>query len=146
MVLVRVVIVLLLMACLTGNIVAQESPEPTTDSIVLVMKKALQLNDGQTREVKAAVEEQLRQIRQLKSERLDAESMKRQMAILGEDFNSKLENYLTPEQMRQWKTKPSQPQNNTAAPLADATSGVLTSTGGVLESSHPGKVKTSGIW
>ena len=86
----------------------QEKQSPSAGEIVAKMKQNLNLTDDQANQITPVIEENIQQrqtiIEQAKGQGTDRDAMKGQMAALRESMESKLAQYLTPEQLEKWKT------------------------------------------
>ena len=71
-------------------------------------KQNLNLTDEQVSQITPVIEENIQQrqaiMEQAKGQETDRDAMKGQMAALRESMESKLAQYLTPEQLEKWKT------------------------------------------
>ena len=86
----------------------QEKQPPSAGEIAAKMKQNLNLTDEQVSQITPVIEENIQQrqaiMEQAKGQETDRDAMKGQMAALRESMESKLAQYLTPEQLEKWKT------------------------------------------
>ena len=93
------------MTVLSGH--AQGYQAPSAEDIIKKMKEQINLTDEQANQVKPIIESDIQQqqaIRdQAKSQGTDRETVKTQLQALRNDTESKLSQYLSQDQMTQWK-------------------------------------------
>ena len=91
-----------------GHAWAQDQQSRLAGDVVSVMKQSLKLTEEQAREVQPVIEEELKQIQLIKSAKMDPATQARRLVEVQEEQESQLRNYLTDDQLTQWKNLMSQ--------------------------------------
>ncbi|MFH0753554.1 MAG: hypothetical protein V2A70_03195 [Candidatus Omnitrophota bacterium] len=81
----------------------QTSGAAAISEIVLSMKELLKLSDAQVRSVTAVLNDGFNQIQLVKAQNLMPDVLERRIKTIQQDQDSQLSNYLSDEQLRQWK-------------------------------------------
>ncbi len=82
--------------------------QPSAKDIVSKMEKELDLSDEQVKQVTRIMEEEMEQAGKIMSSAADLDSARIKMDALRQDTESKLSQYLTGNQMEQWKNREGQ--------------------------------------
>lgn len=86
-----------------------QSQGPSADDIVAKMKQELKLSDDQVNQIKPIIENEIQQRQQIKEQAkaqgIGRQAIKEQMQALRQDMESKLSQYLSPDQITQWKNQ-----------------------------------------
>ncbi len=95
-------VLLVVLFMMPWSALAQERGGPSVAMIVSTMKQSLQLKDEQVKGITPIITEFLKQMQSIKEERISQNDQEKQITQLKEDLRSKLERYLTKEQLEQW--------------------------------------------
>ncbi|MFA4988347.1 MAG: hypothetical protein WC572_01965 [Candidatus Omnitrophota bacterium] len=95
-----------------GAVFAQQGGRPpappSAKDIVSKMEKELDLSEEQVKQVTRIMEEEMEQAGKIMSSAVDLDSARVKMDALRQDTESKLSQYLTGNQMEQWKNREGQ--------------------------------------
>ena len=88
----------------------QPPSPPSASDMVSKMKQELNLTDEQVSQVTPIIQEEVNQMQSLMSQVADRDAVKSQIDALHQSTEAKLAQYLTPDQLTQWKSRKQPPQ------------------------------------
>lgn len=108
---------------MTGTVFAQPQGQPpsppSASDIAASMKQELGLSDDQVDKVASVIQKQIQQMQavmeQARDQKLSPDAMMSQMEAVRKNIESELAQYLTQEQLTQWKNKQQQPPQERGA-------------------------------
>jgi len=111
----RIYVILLgVLFVVTGIAFAQQGGEPpappSASDMVAKMKQELNLTDTQVNQITPVIQDEVNQMQALMGQGTDRDAVKTQMEALRQSTESKLSQYLTENQLAQWKNKQQPPQ------------------------------------
>lgn len=103
--------ILMVLLAITGcGVSQQEEQPPSVETIIARMKQDLNLSDEQVLQITPIMQDNIRQRREIRSQGLDEDTIKTQIQAVRQSTESKLSQYLTEDQLKQWrKTRPPLP-------------------------------------
>lgn len=87
----------------------QPPQAPSASDMISRMQQELNLTEEQVAQITPVIEDEINQMQSLMSQGGDRDASKVQMDTLRQATETKLAQYLTPEQLVQWKSKQQQP-------------------------------------
>jgi len=107
------------------------SSPPSASDMVSKMKEELGLSDEQASQITPIIEEEISQMKELMGSVTDRESARDKMDALHQDTESRLSQYLTADQLAEWKSKQKQPPQRGDGNMPSSPSGGEEMDGGI---------------